>query len=64
MDESQFLEVKAAIEKKLIFKMFAEARKIDVSTDPHLRFTLDFVFDQNGLLADSAVETNYGRPLK
>jgi len=64
MDSSQFLEIKAAIEKKLIFEIAEEAEKIDVGKHPQIRFTLEFSFDEKGLLADAGVETRYRRALK
>ena len=64
MDESQLLEIKAAIEKKLIFEIATEAQKIDVAKYPRVRFILEFNFDGNGLLSDSGIEPRYRRSLK
>ena len=64
MDKSQLLELKEAIEKRLLFEIVKNAAKIDVWEYPRPRFVLEFNFDQNGLLQDAAVETRFRRGLK
>jgi len=64
MDASQLLEIKAAVEKKLIFEMIENAKTIDVRKYPRVRFSLEFNFDASGVLADSGLETRYRRSLK
>ena len=64
MDEYQLLELKGLIEKRFIFDLIREARKIDVSEFKNLRFVLEFNFDEKGLVADAGVEVRYRRSLK
>jgi hypothetical protein len=64
MDASQLLEIKGIIEKRLIFEMIENAKNIDVSKYPRVRFVIELNFDSNGLLADAGVEPRYRRSLK
>ena len=64
MDEFQLLELKGVIEKRLIYEIIEQAAHIDTKKYPRVRFALEFVFDEKGLVADAGVEVRYRRSLK
>ncbi len=64
MDALQVFEVKAAIEKRLIFEIAEVAKFIDVSKYPRVRFVIELNFDSNGSLVDSGIEPRFRRALK
>lgn len=63
MDEGQLLALKGAIEKRFMFEIIKLAKNIDVAEWPYVSFTLEFHFDDHGLLSDSNLSYEASRPL-